>query len=101
MSFESPFSATLHQLLSEANEFIAGSPSANGAGLLTDDLDLSTIATQLDAAEQNGQAVGAASGVDFGSFLSTDVVMPSSPPLIGDVRSGSGNAPDRLGRALH
>ena len=79
MHFDSPFTATLNQLLSEANEFTAGSPSH---GLV--DLDLAglpNLPTELDsdtvAAHLNGT-----SHIDFGNFLSTDLVMPSSPPLL-------------------
>lgn len=70
--FDSPFTATINQLLSEANDFTAGSPSH---GLL--DLELSNLPTQsLD----NGG--GGPSALDFGHFLnSTDLPMPSSPPM--------------------
>lgn len=78
--FDSPFTATLHQLLSEANDFIGGSPSRHG---LPQHLDLDSL-PDLDGVE-NGHASAAAAdaaGMDFGSFLSTDLVMPSSPPLL-------------------
>jgi len=70
--FETPFTATINQLLSEANEFTSGSPS-HGLG----DLDLISL-PNLDS---DGLAVTA--GLDFGSYLSTDLAMPSSPPLLG------------------
>jgi hypothetical protein len=70
VNIESPFTANLMQLLSEANEFTAGS-SAHGL----DDLDLDSL-PNLDSD---------AAGLDFGSYLSTDMVMPSSPPLLGRV----------------
>ncbi|KAL1842515.1 hypothetical protein VTJ49DRAFT_5121 [Mycothermus thermophilus] len=69
MHFDSPFTATLNQLLSEANDFIGGSPSRQA--LSHGGLDLSGLDMERD----------------FGNFLSTDLVMPSSPPV---VRGGSG-----------
>ena len=68
--FDSPFTATIHQLLSEANEFTSGSPSH---GLL--DVDLGSL-PNLD------QHLGDAASIDFGNYLSTDLPMPSSPPLL-------------------
>ena len=65
----SPFTASLTQLLSEANEFTHGSSSH---GLV--DLDLSAL-PNLDSDDQQAM-------LDFGNFLSTDLVMPSSPPLM-------------------
>ena len=71
---ESPFTATLNQLLSEADGFTADSPSHGLA-----DLDLASL-PNIDsdgvAPHLNGTAL------DFGSFLSTDMAMPSSPPLL-------------------
>ncbi|KAK3378193.1 hypothetical protein B0H63DRAFT_239970 [Podospora didyma] len=73
--FDSPFTATLNQLLSEANEFTAGSPSH---GLL--DLDISSLpALDSDDIHHLNNASGA---LDFGNYLSTDLVMPSSPPML-------------------
>ncbi|KAH8888696.1 hypothetical protein GQ53DRAFT_825933 [Thozetella sp. PMI_491] len=73
--FESPFTATLNQLLSEANDFTAGSPSHGLA-----DLDLSSLPNiDSDAVQHHLASTGA---LDFGNFLSTDMVMPSSPPLV-------------------
>lgn len=73
--FDSPFTATLNQLLSEANEFTAGSPSH---GLV--DLDLSSLPNiDSDGVHQHLASTGA---LDFGNFLSTDMAMPSSPPLM-------------------
>ncbi|KAK3995624.1 CENP-A multicopy suppressor protein 2 [Cladorrhinum sp. PSN332] len=73
MQFDSPFTATLHQLLSEANEFTAGSPSHG----LTD-LDLNNL-PQIDSDGINHLAN---TSLDFANFLSTDMIMPSSPPLL-------------------
>ncbi len=70
--FDSPFTATVHQLLSEANEFTAGSPS-HGLG----DLDLSSL-PNLDSDGLHAIA----GSIDFGNYLSTDLPMSSSSPLI-------------------
>ena len=90
ISFDSPFTATLHQLLSEANDFIGGSPSRHGLPhqqhqhhhhLNLDDLpDLDVVEEEED--RHSSSAAAAAAGIDFGSFLSTDMIMPSSPPLL-------------------
>lgn len=71
MEFCSPFSSTLNQLLSEANDFTAGS-SAHGLG----ELDLPNMGSDLGLS-------GHLDSLDFGHFLTTDVVMPSSPPMMG------------------
>jgi hypothetical protein len=71
--FDSPFSSTLNQLLSEAHDFTTGS-SAHGLG----DLDLASL-PNLDS---DAVLSGHLEGLDFGHFLTTDGVMPSSPPLI-------------------
>ncbi|EAQ86563.1 hypothetical protein CHGG_07816 [Chaetomium globosum CBS 148.51] len=105
MEFDSPFTATLHQLLSEANNFIgSGSPyrqgtsasAAAGAGAVASssvgDLDLS----HLDV----GGGPGSDTVVDFGSFLGTDLVMPSSPPLLRGARAGGGGAGETFGGVL-
>lgn len=68
--FGTPFSSTLHQLLSEANDFTAGS---SAHGLADFDLPLGS---------DNGLA-GHLEGLDFGHFLTTDAAMPSSPPIMG------------------
>ncbi|KAK3359249.1 hypothetical protein B0T25DRAFT_91326 [Lasiosphaeria hispida] len=73
--FDSPFTTTLNQLLSEANDFTAGSPSH---GLV--DLDLSSL-PNLDS-DAVSQHLANANALDFGNFLSTDLIMPSSPPLM-------------------
>ncbi|KAK4127719.1 hypothetical protein N657DRAFT_564349 [Parathielavia appendiculata] len=110
MHFDSPFTATLHQLLSEANEFIGGgSPSRHGgigAGGADAELDLSTLSQHLERSTSGGEAGdgggtdgatgGGSAGVtmDFGSFLGTDLVMSSSPPLLrgrGSRNGGRGN----------
>jgi len=84
MHFDSPFTATLNQLLSEANDFTSGSPSH---GLV--DLDLSglpNLPSDLDT-----QHLTSANAIDFGNFLSTDLIMPSSPPLLRNHHGGSLN----------
>ena len=72
--FDSPLTTTLNQLLSEANGFTAGSPS-HGLG----DLDLSSL-PNLDSDDVHH--LSNSGGMDFGNFLSTDMVMPSSPPML-------------------
>ncbi|KAK5662783.1 hypothetical protein OQA88_6191 [Cercophora sp. LCS_1] len=85
MHFDSPFTATLNQLLSEANEFTAGSPSH---GLVDLDLNgLPNLPSDLDN-DAMAQHLTNANALDFGNFLSTDLVMPSSPPLL---RNNGGN----------
>lgn len=71
--YDSPFSSTLNQLLSEAHDFTTGS-SAHGLG----DLDLASLPTLDSDAVLSGHL----ESLDFGHFLTTDAVMPSSPPLI-------------------
>ncbi|KAL1881873.1 hypothetical protein Daus18300_000927 [Diaporthe australafricana] len=71
--YDSPFSSTLNQLLSEAHDFTTGS-SAHGLG----DLDLASL-PNLDS---DAVLSGHLETLDFGHFLTTDAVMPSSPPLI-------------------
>ncbi|KAF3770940.1 hypothetical protein M406DRAFT_349466 [Cryphonectria parasitica EP155] len=66
--FGTPFSSTINQLLSEANDFTAGS-SAHGLYELP------------NMGSDNGLA-GHFEGLDFGHFLTTDAVMPSSPPVL-------------------
>ncbi|KAL2151975.1 hypothetical protein VTH82DRAFT_5159 [Thermothelomyces myriococcoides] len=90
MQFDSPFTATLHQLLSEANEFI-GSNHGNGG-----DGDGSP-SRRRGAASKGGEPghhlelPDDEAGMDFGSFLGTDLVMPSSPPVMRRLRTGHGN----------
>lgn len=77
MEFGSPFSSTLNQLLSEANDFTVGS-SAHGLG-------------ELDLLPNMGSDTGLSGhleSLDFGHFLTTDAVMPSSPPMLN--RNGLG-----------
>jgi hypothetical protein len=69
---DSPFTATLNQLLSEANEFTSGSPSH---GLL--EIDLSSLPNL-----ESDHHLSNANALDFGNFLSTDLIMPSSPPML-------------------
>lgn len=92
IQFDSPFTATLHQLLSEANEFTAGSPSH---GLVN--LDLSNL-PQLDSDHLNQLAHP--SSLDFENFLSTDMIMPSSPPLHRHRSGGASAAGLSFGGAL-
>lgn len=77
--FGTPFSSTLQQLLSEANDFTTGS---SAHGLADFDLPLGS---------DNGLA-GHLETLDFGHFLTTDAVMPSSPPMMdmnGDTEFGA------------
>lgn len=67
--FGTPFSSTLNQLLSEANDFTAGS---SAHGLVDFDLPL----------DSDTSLSGHLEGLDFGHFLTTDAVMPSSPPIL-------------------
>jgi hypothetical protein len=82
-AFESPFTATLQQLLSEANEFTADS-SSHGI-----DLDLTSLPNLDSEIDMHHQLSGAGNSLDFSQFFSTDAVMPSSPPLL---RGGSGGS---------
>lgn len=69
---ESPFTAGLNKLLSEANDFTAGSPSRGLRHLDLVDLDLDSLPNLEN---------DAAGHLDFGSFLSDSAaVMPSSSP---------------------
>lgn len=86
--FGSPFSSTLNQLLSEANDFTTGS-SAHGLG----DLDLASL-PNLDS---DAGLSGHLEHLDFGHFLTTDAVMPSSPPVLN--RNGGGGAHVHFGAA--
>lgn len=67
--FGTPFSSTLNQLLSEANDFTAGS---SAHGLVDFELPL----------DSDASLSGHLEGLDFGHFLTTDAVMPSSPPVL-------------------
>lgn len=69
--FGSPFNSTLNQLLSEANDFTVGS-DAHGLG----DFELPSMDSETGLS-------GHLEGLDFGHFLTTDTVMPSSPPMTG------------------
>lgn len=89
--FDSPFTATLNQLLSEANDFTADSASH---GLV--DLDLSSVALPPLPGADDGSHDGVSNhlsnsaAVDFQAFLSTDAVMPSSPPVLRKTAAASG-----------
>lgn len=63
--FDSPFTKSINQLLSEANDFMGS------------ELDLSN----LHHMDGDGH-LGPAGQWDFGNMLSTDGVMPSSPPVL-------------------
>ncbi|KJR82969.1 gata transcription factor [Sporothrix schenckii 1099-18] len=80
--FDTPFTSTLNQLLSEANDFTTGSPSHG----LTD-LDLATFAN-LDSDGLTANFGSVADDLDFGSYLDTDLVMPSSSPLVNRKNGG-------------
>ncbi|KUI52626.1 hypothetical protein VP1G_00172 [Cytospora mali] len=86
--FGSPFSSTLNQLLSEANDFTTGS-SAHGLG----DLDI----TSLPNLDSDTGLSGHLEHLDFGHFLTTDAVMPSSPPVLH--RNGGSGAHVSFGAA--
>ncbi|CAK7220081.1 hypothetical protein SBRCBS47491_004068 [Sporothrix bragantina] len=75
--FDTPLTSTLNQLLSEANDFTTGSPSHG----LTD-LDLASIAN-LNSDDLGHSFESSAGDIDFGSYLDTDLIMPSSSPLLG------------------
>lgn len=101
LQFDSPFTATLHQLLSEANEFTAGSPSH---GL--EDFDLSSLAQlggegglqgQQQQQQQHQRQQQQNAALDFGNFFGGDLAMPSSPPLL---RSREAAGADEFGAAL-
>lgn len=89
LHFDSPFTATLNQLLSEANGFTAGSPSH---GLV--DLDLSSL-PNLDS--DDVQHLANSGPLDFGHFLNTDMAMQSSPPLLRSHAMNFGGALGGLG----
>lgn len=110
--FDSPFTATLHQLLSEANDFIgSGSPSrhhhhhhggVSGSGTTgTSGAVASSSVGDLDLGhlDVGGDGHGSDAVVDFGSFLGADLVMPSSPPLLRGGR-GRGSAGEQFGGVL-
>lgn len=92
--FETPFTRSINQLLSEANDFMGPSSPHRGVGGVGGfGLDLSALPNlQLD--DDDDDAAARAAGVapfDFGSFLSTDdAVMPSSPAAL--LRSGRDGA---------
>ncbi|KAL2178959.1 uncharacterized protein P884DRAFT_195807 [Thermothelomyces heterothallicus CBS 202.75] len=87
MQFDSPFTATLHQLLSEANEFIGGNNGGGGGG----DGSPSRRGTASRGEPGHLDLHDDEAGMDFGSFLGTDLVMPSSPPLVRRARTGGGH----------
>ncbi|KAK4143757.1 uncharacterized protein C8A04DRAFT_28541 [Dichotomopilus funicola] len=121
--FDSPFTATLHQLLSEANDFISsGSPSAsrhasgvhhNHHGQRDSDPEVDLV-RHLGDLEGAGDGAGGSGGAgaggsdvdggdaDFRNFLGTDLIMPSSPPLLRSGRVvGNSAGGEQFGGALH
>ncbi len=82
MPYDSPFTATLHQLLSEANDFIGGSPCRISLPQSHQEHHHRQLDLGLQDLDGEGGHSSAADGLDFGSFLSTDMAMPSSPPLL-------------------
>ncbi|RYP41031.1 hypothetical protein DL769_011671 [Monosporascus sp. CRB-8-3] len=69
--FDSPFTKSLNQLLSEANDFVAPTtPNRRGGGGSSQNHGHGGF--HLDLGDPN---------FDFGSLLSTDGIMPSSPPM--------------------
>ncbi|KAH8664133.1 hypothetical protein BX600DRAFT_436697 [Xylariales sp. PMI_506] len=71
-TLESPFTRSINQLLSEANEFMAPSPNRG-----FDHLDLGNLPhLESDGHLTHGEHF------DFATLLSTDGVMPSSPPML-------------------
>ena len=78
VQFDSPFTATINKLLSEANEFTSNSPSHGLA-----DMDLSSL-PNLNSDDVMQQLAAHNGHMDFGSFLSADMGLPSSPPRLGD-----------------
>lgn len=88
--FGSPFSSTLNQLLSEANDFTTGSP-AHGLG----DLDLASL-PNLDS---DAALSGHLEHLDFAHFLTTDAAMPSSPPVLHGNGGAGGGAHVSFGAA--
>lgn len=77
--FSSPFTKSINQLLTEANDFMA--PSAGDGGLNFDMNHLSH--------EGDGHLLGGGR-FDFSQFLSTDGVMPSSPPTMSHILTSFG-----------
>lgn len=116
--FDSPFTATLHQLLSEANDFISsGSPSASrhappGAhnsshnSQRDDDPEVDLVrhlGGDLEGANGDGGRDDIdGKDADFRNFMGTDLIMPSSPPLLrsGRVVGGGSAGGEQFGGAL-
>jgi hypothetical protein len=89
--FDSPFTATINQLLSEANEFTSGSPSHGLA-----DMDLSSLPNlhSDDVMQQLANAGGNdCHQLDFGSYLAVDMGLPSSPPMLRGEEASRENHP--------
>ncbi|KAK8001887.1 GATA transcription factor (Ams2) [Apiospora marii] len=77
--FSSPFTKSINQLLTEANDFMA--PPAGDGGF---NLDLNHLLHEGD-----GHLLGGGR-FDFSQFLSTDGAMPSSPPTMSHIPSAFG-----------
>jgi hypothetical protein len=80
---DTPFTATLNQLLSEANDFTSGSAAH---GLM--DIDLGALP------ELNSDDVAAlanAGAMDFSNFLGAEMSLPSSPPMFRGQQMNFGN----------
>ncbi|KAK4137584.1 hypothetical protein BT67DRAFT_447360 [Trichocladium antarcticum] len=101
LQFDSPFTATLNQLLSEANDFTAGSP-AHGLGALELSMDAGHHHLQQHQQQhQQQQDEQDQHGMDFGNFLGGDLgmgLMPSSPPML---RGGRGGGVEFGGVLMH
>ncbi|KAK8110499.1 GATA transcription factor (Ams2) [Apiospora kogelbergensis] len=79
--FSSPFTKSINQLLSEANDFMAPASGVDEGF----NLDLGHLSHEGD-----GHHLMGGHRFDFGTFLSTDGVMPSSPPSMSHMLSSFG-----------
>ncbi|KAH6640867.1 hypothetical protein F5144DRAFT_641274 [Chaetomium tenue] len=115
MEFDSPFTATLHQLLSEANTFIgsgspyrqgtsaptAAAPGAAAPGAAAPGAAVSSSVGDLDLSHLDvGSGPGSDTVIDYSSFLGTDLILPSSPPVMRGGRAGGGGAGEPFGGVL-
>jgi hypothetical protein len=78
--YESPFTATLNQLMSEVNENHS-SPSRRCDGMQLDFKDLPTISMGGNALNHDHSDMN----FNMEDFFSTDMPMPSSPPRLGNM----------------
>ncbi|CAK7274299.1 hypothetical protein SEPCBS57363_006092 [Sporothrix epigloea] len=86
LPFDTPYTSTLNQLLSEANDFTTGSPSHG----LTE-LDLASIGNL------NSDGLGASfddsvGDIDFSSYLDKDCILSSSSPSLGRKTAKNGHS---------